>query len=107
MLSHPASLCRDTSLYAPLRNKIGKASKLKHLAKEQLNMDIQDGEHSSVDDAIAAMMIFKQHKKDWDTTAKKIELRKEKLRAKNVGVELRRLEASEQKKSSTENTDNI
>ena len=60
-------------------------------------MDIQIGEHSSVDDAIAALLLFKKHKKDWDSTTKKTELRKEKMREKNVGVEIRRLESRQQK----------
>lgn len=36
MLTHPASLCRDTSLYAPLRTPKGRAGKLKHLVKSHL-----------------------------------------------------------------------
>jgi inhibitor of KinA sporulation pathway (predicted exonuclease) len=96
MLNHPASMIRDTSLYAPFRNKVGKASKLKNLALEHLAMNIQEGHHSSVDDAIAAMKLFQLHKKEWDTISKKMEHRKSQLKIKNNGVELRRWESIQQ-----------
>jgi hypothetical protein len=59
-------------------------------------MEIQEGEHSSVDDAVAAMQLFKKHKTEWDAFAKRVEFRKDRVRQEAVGVEMRRLESREQ-----------
>ncbi|XP_050679034.1 uncharacterized protein LOC126975264 [Leptidea sinapis] len=58
-LSHPKKNIRDTSKYKPFR-KITKGStpSLKCLSKEILGVDIQHGEHSSIEDAKAAMQIY-------------------------------------------------
>ncbi|CAG9577466.1 unnamed protein product [Danaus chrysippus] len=66
-LSHPKRNIRDTSRYKPFR-KITKGStpSLKRLAKEILGIDIQDGEHSSVEDARAAMQIYCTVQKTWE-----------------------------------------
>ncbi|XP_032528421.1 uncharacterized protein LOC116778506 [Danaus plexippus] len=66
-LSHPKRNIRDTSRYKPFR-KITKGStpSLKRLAKEILGIDIQDGEHSSVEDARAAMQIYCTVQKSWE-----------------------------------------
>lgn len=49
LLSHPHSQTRDTQLCAA-KHKLVKSKKpaLRHLVKQELNMTIQDGEHSSV-----------------------------------------------------------
>ena len=39
---------------------------LKNLASKELGWDIQDGSHSSVEDARAAVMIYKKHKVAWE-----------------------------------------
>ncbi|KAM3955134.1 uncharacterized protein ACR2FA_010880 [Aphomia sociella] len=66
-LSHPKRNIRDTSRYKPFR-KITKGStpSLKRLAKEILNIDIQHGEHSSVEDARAAMQLYCTVAKKWE-----------------------------------------
>ncbi|KAG8679136.1 3'-5' exonuclease, partial [Ceratobasidium sp. 395] len=92
LLTHPASRTRDTQLYAgkkPTAHPVKSGGKgkqnaddpgaahsiptlwekyrtpriaLKKLAKEELGVDIQAGEHSSVTDARAAMAIYRLHK---------------------------------------------
>ncbi|CAG4952793.1 unnamed protein product [Parnassius apollo] len=66
-LSHPKRNIRDTSKYKPFR-KITKGStpSLKRLAKEILGIDIQHGEHSSVEDAKAAMQLYCTVAKTWE-----------------------------------------
>ncbi|XP_050360266.1 uncharacterized protein LOC126780052 [Nymphalis io] len=66
-LSHPKHNIRDTSRYKPFR-KITKGStpSLKRLAKEILGIDIQHGEHSSVEDAKAVMQLYCTVAKNWE-----------------------------------------
>ncbi|QRV98444.1 exonuclease domain protein [Ceratobasidium sp. AG-Ba] len=98
LLSHPASRTRDTQVYAgkkpaprPIKSRSkGKQSAdtldadtlaptlwekyrtphvgLKKLVKGELDVDIQQGEHSSVTDARAAMAIYRLHKRAWDAS---------------------------------------
>ncbi|KAG8739104.1 3'-5' exonuclease [Ceratobasidium sp. 414] len=98
LLTHPAFRTRDTQLYAGKKPAArpakpgtkGKQSAdgsgvaqsiptlwekyrtpriaLKKLAKEELGVDIQAGEHSSVTDARAAMAIYRLHKRSWDAS---------------------------------------
>ncbi|XP_026759479.2 uncharacterized protein LOC113518710 [Galleria mellonella] len=67
-LSHPKRNIRDTSRYKPFR-KITKGStpSLKRLAKEILGIEIQHGEHSSVEDARAAMQLYCTVAKKWES----------------------------------------
>ncbi|EXJ55623.1 hypothetical protein A1O7_08552 [Cladophialophora yegresii CBS 114405] len=76
MLSHPQRDVRDTSRHPPYRKIAGGSyPKLKILASELLGTEIQDGEHSSVEDARACMMLFRkdkaaferEHSKRWPT----------------------------------------
>ncbi|XP_053622732.1 uncharacterized protein LOC128682176 [Plodia interpunctella] len=66
-LSHPKRNVRDTSRYKPFR-KVTKGStpSLKRLAKEILGIEIQHGEHSSVEDARAAMQLYNTVAKNWE-----------------------------------------
>jgi RNA exonuclease 4 len=67
MLSHPKVDIRDTSRFSGFRKySAGKTPSLKTLAKEVLGIDIQDGEHSSIEDARAAVLLFRQHKQAFD-----------------------------------------
>ncbi|RVE41515.1 hypothetical protein evm_013835 [Chilo suppressalis] len=68
-LSHPKRNIRDTSKYKPFR-KITKGStpSLKRLAKEILGIDIQHGEHSSIEDARAAMQLYCTVSKKWESS---------------------------------------
>jgi RNA exonuclease 4 len=67
MLSHPKRDIRDTSRFSGFRKYSGgRAPSLKKLAKEILGIDIQGGEHSSIEDARATMLLFRRHKPAFD-----------------------------------------
>ncbi|KAL8944325.1 MAG: hypothetical protein Q9216_000510 [Gyalolechia sp. 2 TL-2023] len=80
LLGHPKRDIRDTSKH-PVYRKIagGRTPSLKRLAKQVLGVDIQGGEHSSVEDARAAMLLFRrekagfeqEHQKRWGVTKTK------------------------------------
>ncbi|AQZ11496.1 REX4 (YOL080C) [Zygosaccharomyces parabailii] len=67
-LKHARSMIRDTSLYPPFRKQYakGKTPGLKKLANEVLKINIQEGQHSSVEDARITMLLYKSHKKEID-----------------------------------------
>ncbi|KAJ2707269.1 3'-5' exonuclease [Coemansia sp. IMI 203386] len=67
MLSHPPSLIRDTAFYPEFRqlNK-GAAASLRMLAASVLNINIQEGEHSSVVDAKTTMLLYRKVKDRWE-----------------------------------------
>jgi RNA exonuclease 4 len=76
LLSHPKRDIRDTARHAPYRKLAGGGSpRLKILASELLGLEIQTGEHSSVEDARACMILFRrdkdaferEHAKKWPT----------------------------------------
>ncbi|GBP41852.1 RNA exonuclease 4 [Eumeta japonica] len=71
-LSHPKRHIRDTSKYKPFK-KITKGStpSLKRLAKEILGVDIQHGEHSSIEDAQATMQLYCTVANAWETSLKR------------------------------------
>ena len=63
MLGHPKRDVRDTSRHPAFRRlAMGKTPSLKRLAREVLGLEIQGGEHSSVEDARACMLLFKREK---------------------------------------------
>lgn len=67
MLSHPKRDIRDTSKYPPYRKIAGGGSpRLKLLASEFLGLKIQDGAHSSVEDARATMFLFRRDKEGFE-----------------------------------------
>ncbi|XP_046829791.1 RNA exonuclease 4 isoform X2 [Vespa crabro] len=67
-LSHPWKNLRDTSRYKPFK-QITKANtpSLKRLALELLGIEIQVGEHNSVEDARVAMQLYMQYKAKWES----------------------------------------
>lgn len=70
-LSHPKSMIRDTTRYQPFRAIAkGKTPGLKKLTQHFLKIEIQDGEHSSVEDARATMLLFRMHRKDFEKSLK-------------------------------------
>ncbi|KAK2765675.1 3'-5' exonuclease [Arachnomyces sp. PD_36] len=67
MLSHPKPDIRDTSRHPPFRKVAGGGSpRLKILAAEFLGLNIQGGQHSSVEDARATMLLFRHDKTAFD-----------------------------------------
>lgn len=71
MLSHPIHLQRDTARYAPMRRATGRPRKLVELVHMYTKRKIQDGEHSSVEDAAGTMAIYKTVEQEWEADWKK------------------------------------
>ena len=69
-LEHPDEMIRDTARYPPLLKRnaaTGKRQprKLKDLSAK-IGSVIQTGSHSSVEDAVASMNVYKHYKEGWD-----------------------------------------
>ena len=62
LLSHPKRDIRDTARYAKWRKQHHGTPALRLLARGVLGLEIQTGEHSSVEDARAAMLLFRKEK---------------------------------------------
>ncbi len=68
LLGHSKRDIRDTSRHPAFRQLAGgKTPSLKKLAREVLGVDIQGGEHSSVEDARATMLLFRREKEGFET----------------------------------------
>lgn len=73
LLGHPKRDIRDTSRYPVFRQLAGgRTPSLKKLAREILGVDIQSGEHSSVEDARATMLLFRKEKEGFEREHAKI-----------------------------------
>ncbi len=67
LLDHPRKMIRDTSEYKPFRVAFGgRTPSLKNLTARMLGVSVQEGEHSSVQDAQATMRLYTMHKKQWE-----------------------------------------
>ncbi|MCJ1239618.1 REX4, RNA exonuclease 4 [Varicellaria rhodocarpa] len=67
LMGHPKRDIRDTCRYPPFRKLAGgKTPGLKRLAKEILGVEIQGGEHSSIEDARATMLLFRKEKEGFE-----------------------------------------
>lgn len=67
MFSHPKRYTRDTSSYKPFRKMFnGSIPSLKNLALKVLAVDIQKGEHDSIQDARATMQVYQTHRREWE-----------------------------------------
>ncbi|XP_014282968.1 RNA exonuclease 4 [Halyomorpha halys] len=64
-LTHPRYAMRDTAKFFCKKNK--RTPSLKSLAAEYLQTTIQEGEHSSVQDAQAAMQLYNLYRKYWES----------------------------------------
>lgn len=72
LLSHPKRDMRDTSKHPKFRvDSKGKPPALRNLAKSELGIKIQMEEHSSIEDARAAMMLFRKEKVGFDEENRK------------------------------------
>ncbi|KAG0269136.1 3'-5' exonuclease [Actinomortierella ambigua] len=84
LLDHPQRLIRDTSKYKPFRAYAkGKTPGLKKLASEILDIHIQQGQHSSVEDARVTMLLYRKHKDAWDASLAKNDRRRSAKATKN------------------------
>ena len=67
LLGHSKRDIRDTSRHPAFRQLAGgKTPGLKKLAREVLGVDIQSGEHSSIEDARATMLLFRREKEAFE-----------------------------------------
>lgn len=73
-LKHYSDLIRDTSKHIPLRALAGfprnSTPSLKRLTRQLLKWDIQVNEHSSVEDARAAMLLYRKCEAQWEKDIK-------------------------------------
>ncbi|KAI3608949.1 hypothetical protein WG66_010959 [Moniliophthora roreri] len=70
LLSHPRPLTRDTQYFAGKHKVVrSKYVALRNLVKQELDITIQSGEHSSLTDARATMAVYRLHKKEWEKGA--------------------------------------
>lgn len=74
---HPKELIRDTSTYFKKMFN-DKVPSLKRLSETLLNVKVQTGEHSSVEDAKATMRLYTLYKKDWESSLAKNSKKKSK-----------------------------
>lgn len=70
LLDHPVRDVRDTSRLAAYRRVAGGTPKLSLLASELLGVEIQGGEHSSLEDARACMLLFRRDKEAFEVKSK-------------------------------------
>ncbi|KAA8526795.1 hypothetical protein F0562_008976 [Nyssa sinensis] len=74
LLSHLKQDLRDTSEYQPFLKYCfpgeGRSRALRHLAVDFLGVKIQSGEHCSIEDARAAMLLYQKNKKEWEKSIK-------------------------------------
>ena len=67
IIGHPKRDIRDTSRFLGFRKySAGKTPSLKKLAREVLGVEIQQGQHSSIEDARATMLLFRRNKQAFD-----------------------------------------
>jgi RNA exonuclease 4 len=66
-MDHPWKMIRDTAKFSGFK-KYGNGPKpaLRVLAKELLGLEIQTGQHSSIEDARVTMLLFRKHKAAFD-----------------------------------------
>ncbi|XP_055883946.1 RNA exonuclease 4-like [Biomphalaria glabrata] len=85
-LTHPQRMIRDTSLYKPFRELFsGRLPSLKKLTAKVLGVSVQEGQHSSIQDAQATMRLYTMHRQKWEKEFKqKIRLKKKKRKNKNL-----------------------
>ncbi|EEF44005.1 RNA exonuclease 4 isoform X2 [Ricinus communis] len=92
LLCHPKKDLRDTVEYQPFLKERRRRA-LRHLAAEFLGVKIQDGEHCSIEDARATMLLYQKNKKEWEKSVKnqirlkeKQKKRKQKRKPKEGGA---------------------
>ncbi|XP_059083620.1 RNA exonuclease 4-like, partial [Tigriopus californicus] len=72
LLTHPKRMIRDTSMCKPFRAAFNnRTPSLKKLSARMLGVSVQQGEHSSVQDAQATMRLYTMFRKEWEQGLKK------------------------------------
>ena len=68
MLNVSRKMIRDTSVWKPLRKQINchGTPSLKKLSHGLLGVQIQTSSHDSIEDARAAMLIYRKYKAQWE-----------------------------------------
>jgi len=69
LFQHPHHMIRDTSVFFKKLNNYRTPS-LKKLASDYLDISIQSGEHSSVEDARATMKLYLLYQTEWEESLK-------------------------------------
>ncbi|KAH6855640.1 hypothetical protein B0I37DRAFT_411617 [Chaetomium sp. MPI-CAGE-AT-0009] len=66
-LDHPRKMIRDTAKFSGFKKyAYGRRPALRVLAQELLGVEIQAGQHSSIEDARVTMLLFRKHKPAFD-----------------------------------------
>lgn len=81
LLKHPSNMIRDTAKYKPFM-RMKRSRKLRDLCKEELGLAIQTGEHSSVEDARSALLLYKQVRTTWEAECEAMAKKKAKFSKK-------------------------
>lgn len=71
---HPRELVRDVSRYRKYRDRVNGKRPLRVLADDFLQRVIQEGAHSSVEDAQAAMGLYREVQEEWENAIKQKKL---------------------------------
>ncbi|XP_053689641.1 RNA exonuclease 4 [Sabethes cyaneus] len=73
-LRHPKHMVRDTSRFNPIARRIRSLGtpSLKNLSKIILGEEIQNGIHDSIEDACAAMKIYRIFQDEWEKSQRKM-----------------------------------
>lgn len=86
-MSHPRRFIRDTSRYRPFRDLFnGRIPSLKALTQKVLGVNVQSGEHDSVEDARATMRLYTSVKRVWESKKKHRTSKTEQVK-KNINLE--------------------
>ncbi len=69
LLNHPPSLIRDTARFYKFRIN-GRPRALRTLCRDILEVQIQAKDHSPVEDARAALLLYRHVRKEWENNLK-------------------------------------
>ena len=87
----PHSKVRDVGKYHKYKSDLGQVTSLKKLSDRFLGKQIQQGEHSSVVDARAALALYRINEKDWENTLKQKSYTNARKRAENDIKEFKKM----------------